>query len=599
MKAEAAIAGSPLLGQLPRGAITRLADAAQTVSLRGGDHLFRAGDEADALYIVVLGRLRITLDNRRQVAAGTGDIVGEIGVMTGEPRMGDAIALRDTLLLRIDVGAFRRIMAEHDDAERALMRLIVQRLKGDVRPPRSGATHSVAVLPLSEGIDAAGFALRLARALGRLLGGHVPLLDAAAVNRDLGTGAAQTRFDAGEANARLVRWLHDVENDARHLVLTADGVPEPWTLRCLRQADRILLLAADSTLKEDTLQALETAASPAARELVLCGDVDGNAFAGRAGIDFRYQCRDDDEAAMMRLARQVAGRATGLVLGGGGARGFAHIGLLRALSEAGLSVDMVGGTSMGAFIAALHAQGATPQDIRDICHDTFVANNHLNDWVIPRVSLIRGRKLLNQLRNVLGDGLIEELPLPFYCVSTNLTRGQPQIHREGPLATWVGTSMCVPGIAPPVVYRGELLADGAVVNSVPVDAMHRLERGPVIASDVGAPGELALPGVDGPEPEALLNSRRKTRPALSDILMRMTTMTSDVRLEENARLADLFLRMPVGDVGMFDWEAIDHTIDTGYRHACEALREAADDWPGDGEPPDFRAPETKADDTAA
>jgi len=153
---------------------------------------------------------------------------------------------------------------------------------------------------------------------------------------------------------------------------------------------------------------------------------------------------------------------------------------------------------------------------------------------------------------------------------------------------WVGTSMAVPGIAPPVVYRGELLADGAVVNSVPVDAMHALDRGPVIACDVGAGGELALPGVDGPDPEGLLNAKRSKRPQLSEILMRMTTLTSDLRLEENVEHADLFVRMPVADVGMFQWDALDATIETGYRHAREVLEAAAADWPGDLPPSGFR-----------
>ena len=452
------IAASPLLGRLPSAAIDQLAGEAEALGLRGGETLFEAEDPADALYLVTLGRLRIELpaDVPQEVAAG--DVVGEIGALTGEPRMATAVAMRDTLLLRIGAPAIRRVMAANDEAERALLRHIVQRLRAPSRNRRTSRTRAIRLLAQS-----------------------------------------------------------------------------------------------------------------------------------RAG--FLHHCRPGDPAAMDRLARLVAGRAVGLVLGGGGARGFAHIGLLRALAEAGLPVDLVGGTSMGAFIAALHARGMEPQAIRDCCHEVFVAKNHLNDWVWPRVSLIRGRKFLKKLKQVFGDTRIEELALPFYCVSTNLTRGQPQVHRDGELATWIGTSMAVPGIAPPVVYRGELLADGAVVNSVPVEAMQALDRGPVIACDVGAPGELALPGVDGPEPEALLKARHRGKgPALSDILMRMTSMTSDLRLEENAGQADLFLRMPVADVGMFDWASLDTTIETGYRHACQVLADAAQEWPGNEPAPPFHAP---------
>lgn len=592
MDPRTCIAASPLLGQLPSAAIDELTSEAVSVSIRGGDVLFEAGDRTDAVYIIAVGRLRIDIP-AKPVDVAAGEIVGEVGVLTDEPRMARAYALRDTLLIKIDAEPFRRILARHEDAQRALLRMVVNRLRGQSsgRDQHIRSAHAVAVLPLTEDADYAAVARALAHALSAVLGGHVPLLDRHAVDRDLGTGAAQTRFDAGAANTRIVSWLQALEADAVHLVATADGMPDPWTLRVARQADRVLLVSGDGPINTDTLQALETSATPAPRELVHCGKkARARELLQQSGAGFLHHCALHAPATMKRLARQVAGKATGLVLGGGGARGFAHIGLLRALQEAELDIDMIGGTSMGAFIAALHAQGISPADMRDICDDVFVQNNHLNDWVIPRVSLIRGRKFLNKLRSVLGDGLIEDLPIPFYCVSTNLTRGQPQVHREGKLASWVGTSMCVPGIAPPVVYQGDLLADGAVVNSVPVDTMHLMDRGPVIACDVGAPGELCLRGVKGPAPEALLKARRRKRPQLSDILMRMTTMTSDLRLEENARHADLFLRMPVASVSMFGWDALDDIIETGYAHACEALEDALRDWPGEDGPPDFHAP---------
>jgi len=592
MDARTCLSASPLLGQLPGAAIDELAAEGVSRSLRGGEVLFEAGDPTDAVYIIAVGRLRIDIP-ARPVDVAAGEIVGEVGVLTDEPRMARAYALRDTLLLKIEATAFRRVLARHEDAQRALLRMVVNRLRGQSsgRHQHIRSAHAVTVLPLTEDADYASVARALAQSLSAELGGHVPLLDRQAIDRDLGTGAAQTRFDAGAANTRVVSWLQELEADAVYLVATADGMPDPWTLRVARQADRMLLVSGDGPLNIDTLQALETSATPAARELVHCGKKARAAeLLKRADAHFLHHCDLQSPPTMRRLARQVAGKATGLVLGGGGARGFAHIGLLRALHEADLAIDMIGGTSMGAFIAALHAQGTSPSDIRDICDDVFVQNNYLNDWVLPRVSLIRGRKFLNKLRSVLGDGLIEDLPMPFYCVSTNLTRGQPQVHRQGKVADWVGTSMCVPGIAPPVVYHGELLADGAVVNSVPVDTMHQMDRGPVIACDVGAPGELGLKGVKGPDPEALLKARRRKRPQLSDILMRMTTMTSDLRLEENARHADLFVRMPVSGVSMFGWDALDNTIEAGYAHACEVLEAAARDWPGEDGPPAFHAP---------
>ncbi|MFX5839433.1 patatin-like phospholipase family protein, partial [Acinetobacter baumannii] len=127
------------------------------------------------------------------------------------------------------------------------------------------------------------------------------------------------------------------------------------------------------------------------------------------------------------------------VLGGGGARGFAHIGLIRALEQLQIPVDVVGGTSMGAFISALLACGFDSVEMEHIAHETFVARNYLNDYTMPKVSLIRGERFHARLQAIFGARRIEELRRTYYCISTNLTTGLPMVHDRGNLASWVGT----------------------------------------------------------------------------------------------------------------------------------------------------------------
>jgi NTE family protein len=190
------------------------------------------------------------------------------------------------------------------------------------------------------------------------------------------------------------------------------------------------------------------------------------------------------------------------------------------------------------------------------------------------VSLIRGRKFLRRLTDIFGDRRIEELPTPYYCVSTNLTRGSAAVHDRGPLDVWLGTSMCIPGVAPPVAYKGELLVDGAVVNSLPTDIMQALERGPIIASDVSTEGGIGAPGIEGPDPEGLLNwAHADKRPSLLSILFRTATLTSESGVAARAARADLYLRMPVTGIGLFDWKRIDELADRGYQYAMERLPE--------------------------
>jgi NTE family protein len=307
------------------------------------------------------------------------------------------------------------------------------------------------------------------------------------------------------------------------------------------------------------------------------GGGDVTAWKALTGARAHYFVRPGNTADFAALVRQLTGHAIGLVLGGGGARGFAHLGLLRALEERGMTIDLAGGSSMGALISSLVAMGYTSHEIAPVLRETFVTHNYLNDYMFPRIALIKGRKFVRRLREIFGEQLIEHLRMPWFCVSTNLTRGTAMVHDAGPLEVWIAASMAVPGIAPPVVYRGELLADGAVANSLPTDIMQNLERGPIIASSVSTEGDIRAPGIEGPDPEGLLNwPGPGDPPGLRDILFRTATMTSESGNRARAANADLYLRMPVVGVGLFAWKRMDEIIERGYVHAKEKLAESAE-----------------------
>src|SRR6201999_1594263 len=132
-------------------------------------------------------------------------------------------------------------------------------------------------------------------------------------------------------------------------------------------------------------------------------------------------------------ARFIAGRAVGLVLAGGGARGFAHIGIIKALQEAGVPFDQMGGTSMGAIIAAGLAREWGLEEMRERMSVVFVNDNPLSYFTLPLIALVRGKKVSARLSENFDEVCIEELPLPFFCVSSDLTTGRIHIHRDGKL----------------------------------------------------------------------------------------------------------------------------------------------------------------------
>jgi len=571
-----------LFASLDATAISRLAGVCSIVPVAGGERLFAAGGPADCLYIVASGRLRAL----RADGTVAGDIsrlepIGEISVMTDEPRSGEVYALRDSLLLRIERDALLAFIQRHPSALLAITRVLIQRLRHNLgahagnQPPSRPA---LAIMPAGASVPLTGFLERLDAAFRRQ--GETPeWLDIGRVDAALGPGAAQAPLAGGQGNERLIQWLAEREHAGHRLLYVGTPGSDAWSERCMRQADRVLIVA------DPTMRPVDSPLPRVLRRMLLRTPVELvmlregptpvstlRDWTANCDLDSHHHLHPLRAGDHDRLARLLSGRALGLVLGGGGARGFAHIGLVRALEEMGRPIDLIGGTSMGAFFGALLACGADSRELRRIAEDTFVRQNYLNDFVLPRVSLIRGRRFGTRLRAIFGDQMIEELPLGYFCVSTNLTRGAAMTHRQGPLSLWVGASMAVPGVAPPVVWNGDLLADGAIINNLPTDIMRAEGRGPIIASDVSTEGALSLPGVDGPDPEALLKQARNGPGLrLADILFRSATLTSESGTKARAAQADLYLRMPVSGIGLFDWKRIDELIERGYRHAQRAL----------------------------
>lgn len=584
MNVRDVLAECDLFATLEADALTTLSTLTQVVSVAGSERLFAEGDPSDALYIVATGRLRATSAGRVLGFIGRLEPLGELGLISGETRSADVHAVRDSLLLKIGGSELLSFLLAHPPALVAMARVLIKRLREnqrDLARQSARSARSFAVVPASPDVHLNNLADSLVRELGR----HdtVRLLNEAAVDAALGRGHAQAASGSREAH-RLMEWLNQQEQEHRHLIYVGNQEADPWTLRCLRQADRVLVVAhADALpLAMPVIAEMKTSTMLATIELVLVTRTGepGNVMAWKQQTNARahYFVSPGDETSAARLARQISGHGIGVVLGGGGARGFAHIGLLRALDELHIPVDLICGSSMGAFFAALRAALYTPHEMRHIALDTFVHHNLLNDYLFPpRVSLIRGRKFTRRLHEVFGERRIEELKLPYFCVSSNLTRGTAMLHDEGRLADWLAASMSVPGFAPPIAWKGELLVDGAVANSLPTELMQSLERGPIIASDVSTEGSVSAPGVEGPDPEALLNwNSDERRPGLREILFRTATLTSESGVARRAAAADVYIRMPVGEIGMFDWKRIDEIIERGHRHALEQLQPVRD-----------------------
>jgi NTE family protein len=578
---RATLAASPLFEGLTDEALDALAAKSVVHDIQGGAVLFREGDPAETFFVVASGRMRAVIAGG-QVAGdiARGEPIGEIGLLAGENRSATVYAVRDSQLLQIRREDLTELIQRFPQALLAVTRVIVRRLRENLRTrtrESARSSRAFALLPATPDIDA----VAVARTLVVAFAGHgrCAVLDAYSVDNASGPQIAQARVDDPEAHARLMQYLNTQEAGNDYLLYAASREPDPWTRRCMRQVDRVLVLVRSDAPAQATamLEALQRAEVRAPVEVVLLrpeGAQSGNVLGWRTLCQARshFFLRPESPRDIAALVRQLTGRGVGLVLGGGGARGFAHLGLMRALNELDIPVDVVGGTSMGAFFAGLVACGYSHHEMTHIARETFVSNNYLNDYLFPTVALIRGRRFVRRLKDIFGERRIEELRTPYFCVSTNLTRGTPVVHDRGSLHLWLATSMAVPGVAPPVAYRGDLLVDGAVVNSLPTDVMASLERGPIIASDVSTEGGISAPGIEGPDPEGLFKwIGPDKRPGLLSIIFRTATLTSESGVAQRAARADLYIRMPVGGIALFDWKRLDEVAQRGYEVALEKL----------------------------
>ena len=335
--------------------------------------------------------------------------------------------------------------------------------------------------------------------------------------------------------------------------------------------------------------ALETAATGGVfhrrRELVLLhegrdprpGSSMGKLADGAYGQ--HHHVRLDMPRDLERLARLLTGQAVGVVMAGGGARAFAHIGAVKALRQAGIPIDLVGGASMGAIMAAGVAARWDDKEMSERFRRAFLTTNPLSDYTVPAVSLFSGRRVDQLLKLAFGDLDIEDLTLPFFCVSANLTAATADLHTRGKLWRWLRASVSLPGVLPPFIDAGQVHVDGGVMDNFPVRAMRKLRRGTTIGIDIDTAGAVSA-GADAVEPwsaweffSRMIWRRKETLPipSIVRILLRSALVSAAARATEDRGAAELLIVPPVGHFDLLDWTSFDEAVEIGYRTTVAAL----------------------------
>ena len=558
----------PLFEDLDEQFLAAIEAELTRVALPGGATLFRQGDPSASLYVLVYGRLAaIVADGagERVVAQiGAGEVVGEMGLISGLARSATLIALRDCELLRLDEAAFQRLIRQRPEALLYLAKLLTSRLlASNRRAPIDDAPATIMLAPGEPGAPCRELAEDLALAIGQL-GESVLVIDAA-------SGADHD-----------TQWFYTAENDHDRVIYVADSEDAGWTRRCLRQSDRILLVARNGEPPPEALPVPLAARHERLQplELVLVdtagADRPRGAGAWLERLPFELHChiRLGHRRDRLRLARLVLRRAIGIALSGGGARGFTHIGVIRALREGGVPLDLFGGTSMGGVVGAAAALGYDDRQLTEIAVG-FSHTKPFRDITLPVISLVRGRRISAALRGIFGDHRIEDTLHSYFCVSTNLTVGGIKVHRSGPVWSALRASIALPGLLPPMVADGEVLVDGAIIDNFPSDVMRQLHRGPVVGCDVSRVVGLRsqADALDERSLWWLLWKGRRQAPGIMNILFSAGTVGSDIQVQQCRLNTDILLEPPLERVSMLDWQACERAIEIGYRYTMGILEQ--------------------------
>jgi predicted acylesterase/phospholipase RssA/CRP-like cAMP-binding protein len=578
---------SSIFGSLEEAVLRDLCRFLALHVVPGGHIVYREGDPASSMFFVISGRLRVS----RRGANGElllyneirpGESVGEVGLILQQPRAANITALRDSTVAMLSRADFERLLALHPlPLNHVFARAIVNHLRHASQQVVRRNAQIVVVVPLHDAGDTHAVAASLAQAFSQVGRTHLvtPQVGRSEDPDQTGIWHGKDRYD-------------ELEDQYDFLVYEGDGQSASWTRRAFRQADQVVFVTrpdAPTRMCELELRLREQPGFDMKRKhlvvLHAATVTEPTAVAHwQEGRDYEriYPVRAGHEQDFARLARFLNGKAVGVVLGGGGARGFAHLGVLRALEECGIPVDLIGGNSMGALIGAQYACEVPLDDIRE---RTVRFARGGERPTIPVISIVSGRRVERDLRKMFGERSVDQLWRPFFAAACNLSRACTTVQETGPLWRAVLASNSPVGLFPPVLHNGDLLVDGAILENVPVAAMRgrlgtslekRHGNGTIIAIDVDVRDYM---GVDPSLPRLSVRSTlrgmlpwgKAAPPGIGEILYRASHIGGLHQRARTIAQSDHYLEPPVASFALMGYGRAARIAEVGYQYAMQEI----------------------------
>jgi NTE family protein len=553
----------------PLARLFRQADvrkAAVWFSLPGGQRLYTVGDPADHLYFLRAGRLGAF---RREEGQQTqflgvirpGEPAGEMALIAGAPHSADVIALRDSEIVSVPRDVFFEACEADASVMTELARLMILRSRQAVRRGNMGEPSVFGFMPLGQPGPIRPLAERFAR--------EIAALD------------YSVTCIGPEAAGAPTEWFSEVERTHDFVLYVAEGGNEGWRHAVSRQVDRLFRVGRGDEAPPPPLVA-GTDAPLQAQQLVdlillqpptIKAPRGSEAWMDAAQPARLFHLRPDNDADFQRIARVLTSQSVGLVLSGGGARAYAHVGAVKALRERGVPIDFVGGVSMGAIIGAGVAMGWDDVELDRRIREAFVNSSPLDDVSLPLIAMTRGEKVSQRLEQHFGDTTIPDLWIPFFCLSSNLTTGAYHMHKRGLLCRALRASVSLPGVMPPATEGINVLVDGAVLKNFPADVMRASQLGPIVGVDVTGARSITADDVARPSSvwRWIRSGQWRKGPPIVSLLMRAATVSTARDVAAAREATDVLVLPEMTNVEIRDFSAYEPAVAQGYRATLAAL----------------------------
>lgn len=557
-----------LFGEMEDSFYQSIFEIGKEIIVPTGEFLVHQGEIDTTFYIVLSGRFR-AFDQKDdglhilgEIAAG--EPIGEFALFTAEPRNASVIAIRKSVVIKLSQADYYTILGGNPTFAAELTKFIIQRFKRNkleqhiVPKPKN-----IAVIRLQSDYDFSPWtdAMRDYYEVN-----HVPIN---IYSHDSFEGHSEdSLFEEMESNEGLNLLLCTQEdlNWSRQSLIFADVVvvaTEFYADSALYEIEKHLDFYNQNIQNKKTFLLLlhpEDGAQP----------TNTRRWFENRSIEHHIHVRKYNDGDTRRFCRILINRGVGLVLGGGGAKGYAHVGAVRLLLEQGVEFDFVGGTSAGAIYGSGMALADFDMDKTEyFCKRSVDMGITSRDYTLPLLSMMSGKKMVTFLDSFLEEYRIEDFWVNYYCISTNFSSAQPVHHRYGLAKQCVQASMAIPGVFPPVVVDGDLHVDGAVMDNLPIEPMYQYPVSNIVAIALTSLNSYKLSYKQTPSSWTLLwdkiTRKKKYRvPSLGSIIINSLTLNSRLKQEQSKLSVSIYMELNLKGYSMLNTKKWRSIMKAGY-----------------------------------